>query len=698
MPEIRVILDYSALGATPGTTAAKSPWGFIWDILKGIAAAIAGSLTSALTSTAKELAQMVTLNNLVGTATNYLKEQASTWLTKAITDMGHQEWLADFLHAVGLDFEDLLQAGQNGLAQGFSVLTTDLTSALREGKLLDKGALDLIGMVLGNHQDALTSALTASAQSTQAGLTNHASALAKAMRDWTMFSAGSHSADEEKLQATIRAVFSDTPERIQERARIEGSSQFSTLSEMGFSEIEHRLPATASAAYRILKPLQDRLNDIILQTRDTIYTILVPRIPVSYETVGASAASALGTAIGLGFAAHGLAAAADLIHPLKATGLPQLAAFLADMAGFGTISRATWYEDLWCFLTVPYRHYALRHFRPTMPSDSELCRLYAETCITEEDFRRGMQYWGYRDEWINAYLRDVFKDPSAHDLGRMLEDPTLTDAEVYLILRDGAYSPRSSEIFTRAARKKSLSAYMASYRYALTDLYANGYISEQQLDDQLDPLQLTSEAYFLIKKTAQFQYLRKYLDEQIRLFSEQCEKGLISDSELEVALAALGLPEVKRSLIVNRIRVKQQAKIVAEERKEIEKQVRKAQEMVIDTYILAYRAGSLDESGLRSALLYAGLSEQMAALTVELERQKKAVVRARKTEASLERMINATKRNLEQGYIALYRNGVIDLETLGQHLATLDLPEDYISSVLTLESFKKQKPPSVNIN
>jgi len=698
MPEIRVILDYSALGGGANEIRVGSFWGWIWDILKGVAGAIAGSLTSALLSTAKELASMLTLNNLIGVGTNYLKEQASTWLTKAITDIGHQEWLASFLHAFGLDFEDLLSAGKNALDIGFNTLRSDLTSTMKEAKLLDKGAFDLLGVHLGGIKDGVGNSIMASSAGTSAALTQHSSILSRAFADWTMFSSQSRSADEEKLRMSLAAIFEDTPERITERTKLEASTQWSEMSDTGVSEIESRLPAVAAMAYRILQPLQEKLNAVILQTRDIFYSLLVPRLPVSYDHAGASAASALGSAIGLGFAAHGLAVAADLIHPLRMTGLPQLSAFLADMAGFGAVARETWYEDLRNFLGTPYHHFSLRYFRPTLPREGEVCRLFAEGCITEDDFRRSMEYWGYRDEWISAYLRNVYKDPTARDVGLMLEDPVLSSSDVYLILRDGAYSPHSSEIFTRALRKKSLSPYMAAYRLALQDLYAEGYISEAQLDDQLDPLQLSSEAYFLVKKVAQFQYVKKYLDAQVKLFQDMCEKGLISTSEFSTALAGIGIPEEKRTLMTSSLEMKQKARVVSEEKKEIEAQIRKQQQLVAQSYILAYRAGSIDESGLRAALIFAGYSEELATITAEVERQKKAVVSARKTSATLERQANEILRNYEDGYVTLFRKDLIDAETLRTYLASLGLADDYIDSTIALETAKKEKPPTVTVN
>jgi hypothetical protein len=698
MPEVRIILDYSTLGAGGETVQAAGFFKWVWDILKGIAAAVAGSLTDALVSTAKQLASMLTLNNLIGLGVNYAKDQASTWLTKAITDIGHQEWLADFLHAAGLDFEDLMQAGKNALNAGFGVLTTDLTNVLREAKVLDKGAFDLLGLHLSGIKEDLGKSITVASAGTTAALTQHSSILSKAFADWTMFSDQSRAADEEKLRATIAAVFEDRPDRITERARLEAGTQFSELSSTGMDQLESALPGIAATAARILRPIQDRLNDLVLSARSVLYELLIPRLPVSFEHVGVTAVSAFGSAVGLGFAAHGLAAAADLVHPLKATALPQLAAFLADMAGFGVVARETWYEDMRNFLGTPYHHYSLQYFRPTIPPDRELCRLFSEACISEDDFRQGMRYWGYREEWISAYLRDVYRDPSARDLAIMLENPVLRSADVYAILRDGAYSPRSSELFTKGLEKKSLSPYMASYRTALTDLYAEGYISETQLDDQLDPLELGSEAYFLIKKVARFQYIKRYLDDQVKLFSDLCEKGMISDDQFEVSLSALGLPVEKRTLILMSIQAKKRAKVVSEERKEIEKQIRHQQQLVAESYILAYRAGTIDEDGLRSALEFAGYSQELATITAEVERQKRAVTSARRTEASAQRQLSETLRNYEEGYITLYRKGLIDEETLRTYLASLGLAEDYIDSTIELERAKKAKPPAVGMN
>ena len=697
MPEINVILDYTTLGTTTGKVEVQSVWGWLWDILKGVFAAIASSLTQALTSAAKELASMLTLNNLVGTGINYLKEQASTWLTKAVADLGHQEWLADFLHAFGLDFSDILQAGNNALNTGFNTLRTDLTTTLKEAKVWDKGALDLFQMLIDRHKDDTTKATLAAAETTQLALTDHGRLMAHALQEWSMFTSQSRSRDEAELHQHLHAIFDETPDKISARSQLESSAQYSSLANKSIEEFQNKLPESSKVSFSVLKPIQDQLNDLIVRVRANLWQLLAPQIPVSYENAGVQAAEALFSAIGLGLTAHGLAAAADLIHPLKATAIPQIAAFLADMAGFGAIARSTWYEDIHNFLTLPYRYFSQRYFRPTLPRETDLYRMYSKALIREEDFQRSMEYLGYRDQWINVFMDDAYREPSALNLTLMAEDPTIDLATIYKTLRRGGYSPDVSEIFTRAIQIKSLSAYMKDYREALTSLYANGYISESQLDDQMAPLELTSEAYFLVKKTAEFQFLKKYIDDEIKMFTDQFEKGLIDDTQLKTILTALGLKPEKIDLIVSAQKIKIQPNILAEENEKIKDEIRKAQQDVIESYLLAYRAGSISADELKQALVLIGFSDEAAGLAVKVEEARQALVVSRKTADTVQRQKEQTIRNYEKAYVYQFRNGLIDADQLRAALTFLGLPEDYVSSVVELEVSKKEKPPKVNI-
>jgi len=690
--EKEIRLEYASGPADP-----PSIWPVIWSIVSSVLSGIANALVGAATEFAKETLSLFTVERLIGVGTQYLREQAATWMTKTLSDAGSQEWIANFLHAFGLDFEDLLAAGKNALDKGFGVLTSELMTTLKEMKVLDKGAFDLLGLVIGTHKDDVTKSIVSSGQATQRALAGHASVIADAYKSWTMFSTSNFSSEEAKMRAQLEAIFADTPERIVARAQLEQDQYLATIVDTTDERINENLPKVIKGLGGIVRPLQNFLNEFMLTARNSLYYILVPQIPVSYEQVGVSALSAYATAFGLGLTSHGVAVAADLLHPLKATGLPQLAAFLADMAGFSAIARATWYTDLSNFLSTPYKHYSLRYFRPTLPRDSELTRLYAEGCIKEEDFDRAMQYWGYSDAWIRAYKKDVFRDPRHYELSMIAEDATINTAWIYRELRDAGYSPEDSPALAHAIVRRSLRSYLDAYRKALMYLFKKGYMSEDQFDAQLDLLELSSEAYFLTKKVARFGFIEDYTDDSVTMFSDMYDKDLIDDADFEMSLAALGIVAEKRAIIVARARIKKTARVAKEEKVEVKKLIRKKQETIIDTYVLAYRAGTLDEDGLLAALRFAGVENELATLTVELERQKRLLTETRKEAATKESRSREAIKKYQQGYVELFRKDLIDAETLGRYLKELGLEDDYIASVIELETLKKIKPESVTI-
>lgn len=692
-PTDNLVLDYSSpIHDCPGF------WKSVWGVISAVAAAVAGAFTQAITTGAKELAAMVSLDRIVGVGVNYAKQQASTAITSALMSAGNQSWVANFLHAAGLDFSDLLQVSKNALDVGFNILTSDLSSILTKTGLMSDASLAKLGGVLGVHGDAVARALGASSESSIMALSDHARLAAAATADWTMFSTRSFAGEEEKMRSQISAIFTDTPERIRARSELAAAHGYNASSNAAQASLEEQLPGILGTLGKTIRPIQDWLNDQLLSARNTIFTLLVPALPVSYDKVGAAAVSAYAAAFGMGMAAHGVAVAADLVHPLKATGFPQLAAFLADMAGFGVVARDTWYADVKNFLGEPYKYFSLRYFRPSLPGKGDLQDLYAKNLILEEDFDRAMQYHGYRDEWIRAWKNDIYTRPRIRDLALMLQDATIGTSEVYDILRRGGYSPTEGSILARQILKRSLSSYLSAYSSKVKKLLELGYISEQQFYSQLEPLGLSSEAQFLMMKTARFGFIEDYTNLSVSMFKTMHERDLIDDADLETSLAGLGIVAEKRDIIVAMAKVKRLSKVAAEEKAELKAGIRKQQTLLTDTYVLAYRSGLIDDAALEAALVYAGLSADLAVITVGLERQKKIHQESQKVISTKDSLARATRSKLQAGYIALFQKGLIDETALEVDLTALGLADDDVASIVAMEAAKKMKPEAVPLH
>jgi hypothetical protein len=669
-----IVLSYES---KPSASTVNDP---AWlEVAKQIVVAIVSSVvkgfTEAATQAGKELFSMFTVERLTAALTNYAREQAGAWASKAILDAGHQEWLATALHAFGLDVEDLLTVSRNALDKGFAVLTTELSSAWRKsGESAISSNIAMQGTIqdLGRMQ-------------------------AESLGEWTLYEAMNYKAEEEKNRMLTSAIFTETEEKISGKAKLTYAEQVATLREKADQELDAHIPGVIKSLGAHLKPVQDWMNEIALTARDSILYLLVPRVPVDYEHVGAAAAGALATAMGMGFAAHGVATAVDLLHPIKRTGVGTLAAFLADMAGFAAIARETWYEDLKNFLGTPYHHYSLRYFRPTLPDAMTLQMMAVKPDILMDDFRRGMEYWGFSNSWIDAIQRTMYKEPRYFELSMLMEDASASPAWLYKKFRRQGYTGEDSEIAVGGMMSKVLRPYLAEYRYALTNLRTEGYISEDQFDNLLEPLMLRSEARALLIKAARFRYVKDFTNDSVSMFTEMFSKDLIDGDDFRISLSALGIEETKRELIINRQIVKRQGKVAAIEKTEVKKEIRKQQQIIQDIYINYYRTGSINENELYSALVFAGISAEIATLTVELEKQKKITVETKKAVYTYESEQEKIRKKYETAYISLFRDDVIDADILYSYLKALGYEDDYVSAIVETEEYKKIKPAKVDI-
>jgi ribosomal protein S13 len=627
----------------------------------------------AAVETGKELLTMFTVDRLTAALTNYMREQAGTWATKTILDAGNQEWLAKALHAFGLDAEDLIEASRRVLDSGFATLTGEMSTVLR------KSSEDRVSA------ERLTSQT----------LRDNALLSAENLGTWSLYQSTNYASEEEKTRMLTSAIFSETDEKIRGKANLTYSEQVSALRSKADEEIDAHLPGVIKTLGAHLKPIQDWMNNISLTARDSIFYLLVPRVPVDYEHVGATGMAAFTSAFSLGLAAHGVAAAVDLLHPLKATHVNQLAAFLANMAGFGAISKETWYEDMRNFLGTPYMHYSRRYFRPTLPRERDLLEMMTEGDILYEDYERAMQYWGYRDPWIKPLLTQAYRDISPFQLALCLEDPVVSPADLYKMCRSANLEPHDCEVMTNSLNKKSLTTYIIAVKAALVNLRKEGYITEEQLDTQLEPLELRSEANTLIKKEARLKYLFDFTSDSLSMFTDMYNKDLLDEDDFRIALTSLGIEEAKRNLIINRATVKKTAKIVAAEKTQIKKEIRKQQELIEDIYIAEYRASTISEEALYNALVFSGISAEIATLTVELEKQKKTTVEKKKAISAYESEQEKIRKKYESAYIGLFRDDLIDVDTFTDYMRMLEYEDDYITAIIDTETYKKQTPQAI---
>lgn len=669
----------------------------ISQIATTILSAIIQGFVAGATEAGKQLLSMFTMERLVGNIVEYFRELAGASVTKTILDASNNEWLGNLFHAFGLDMSALLEVSKNVLDAGFKGLQMGLMNSLNENGINTYNILTAIGKELHLLKSSTESSADGSSTKISNSMDRHSVMISNAYQSSAVFSSYESAKQEEINRQNIQSIFSETEDRVRSRAELTTEEQLKKSYKMHDDEYESRLGIIDKTVGKIIKPIQDFLNETFLEARDILFRTLTQKLPVSYESVGANAMGALATSMGMGFAAHGIAVATDLVHPLKSTGLPQLAAFLADMAGFGAVARFTWYEDMRNFLGTPYHYYSLRYFRPTLPGESTLNELASRQYISIEDYRRALQYHGYNDKWISVFEEAVYRDPNIRDLTMLYEDETQNFDWLYTKVRRAGYDQKDSEIFVRILLKRAMKPYIAGYRYSLEGLYSKGYISEEQLDAHLEVLQLRSEANALIKKSAEFGFIEKYTDDSITLYQGMYDKNLIDEDDYSLALASLGLRDEVIKLIVQRSAVKNKARVAAKETAATQSVIRQRQKLLVQYYTLLYRNSSVDEDAFKSQLLLVGIEPDIVAITVELEKTKKVMLESKTAMTTFETEQSKITKKYESGYVDLFRKDAIDEQELRADLHAIDLEEDYIESIVSTEIFRKIKPATVEI-
>lgn len=393
--------------------------------------------------------------------------------------------------------------------------------------------------------------------------------------------------------------------------------------------------------------------------------------------------------VGAGAMAHGLATAAEIIHPMKWMGIHYLSAFLAQMGGFGLVASQTMGQLLKRAVGVPYGYALNADYRPYIPRDSMLALMAVKPDIRMEDFKLAMQWWGYRDEWIDAWSATMYHEPRYFELSMMATDESASADWLYRKARRAGYNAVDAEIFAESIVKKSLSRERDDYSQSLTDLYREGFITQEQFDEHLRPLGLREEAHFLLKRAARFQYLKAYIQDMIKYFTDLYTGEVISLDEFNTSLTGLGMSPERVHLTINTARIKLERKAFQEEQSEIEKVIRQEQDLLVRKYLEMYRAGTIEKGSLVSYLISAGTTPGYASVVADIEEQKK-LGRERKTELTT---VEAEDRRIREQYRKLYElqfaEEKITAQQLRSYLLQLGYSDEEAESMVALAVEKR---------
>lgn len=399
------------------------------------------------------------------------------------------------------------------------------------------------------------------------------------------------------------------------------------------------------------------------------------------------------TAAGVG--AHGSAALLELIHPLKNMGLSAIPALLADMGSFSRIGAASLGVAVSEGLGTPFRYWIHDKTRPTIPDPLTLQEMAVKEIIGSPEFRQDLAYHGFSEYWINSIEENMYREPRPADLTWMLEDANASDLWLKTKARRYGFDEEDAEMIKTTLVKKMLKSPRASYLSAAMKSYQEGYVDEAQFDWYLRELDLRPEAHDLVKKTCKLTYQHYYVEDLVKLYTDQYMKEVITEGGLWCALASLGLTSEKINLLLEKAKIQKKPKPTQPVKTEYEKQMSELQAKYITLYIEQYRKDVISEQTLFTNLVSLGVVAELATVTVSLEKTRK--LKPTKIEPAVgltpeEEKVTDLYQDL---YLVQFRKDLINADQLRSSLAALGLHPELVEGLVDLEIAKKYKPEPV---
>ena len=451
----------------------------------------------------------------------------------------------------------------------------------------------------------------------------------------------------------------------------------------------------AGSMYGSFQSARSSMTQFVSSGYGMLEQFLRSQAPITPANIPSVAAGTVTMAAGFGLAAHLSSAFFELAHPLKELGLHQISAFLSQMAGFGGITAATMGIMTGIALRQPMQYYANDIFRPRVPGEGVLIDMATKPDISLEDFQKYFGWYGYSDQWIARTVKTMYKEPGHRELLLMSEDSPIDEKWLLTkIMRAGYEVPDAERLVTGVmARNESTERRMIFS--ALGRLYKEGYINSTDFANQIAPLGMREENIALVMKAMDLNYAFDRTNDLVRLYADEFQKEILTESDLRVAYSALGIIWEKADYLVAKAKIRKLPRPTHPEKAENARSIAELQKRYSALYIDQFRKELITAVELRQNLESIGIDADLASVATQQEITKRlpipSVVATRTSERA--------DREVTKLYTSLYRDqfrkGLLDQEQLLSHFVSLGIAPEKAEVMVDLEIIRAYSPPPV---
>ncbi len=401
----------------------------------------------------------------------------------------------------------------------------------------------------------------------------------------------------------------------------------------------------------------------------------------------------LGKAYQIGEAAHLAALTGELATFFKHMGLPQAAAALVDLAGFKPITGAMTTSLVSAAITRRMRWWGNDTFRPEVLPMRDLVELRHKREIEAAHFTRGLQLLGFDENAINLLNRAVWREPTIRDLAIAIEDTTVPDDWLLERVQKAGYSDNDADQLTKSLKQRALKAARGRVISAALAAVTDGLLDTESYRTILESLQLRQDEIDLQIRTAEIASRRDTVNTAIGTYKRQYVNDVIDRNDFVLTLTALGVNPDRVDLIALDADAQRAPKIAREEEAKLKASIREIQTELVPRYRRLYELGVIDDTAYENILIEAGISPQVAAQAVLLDRSKRQIVVQTATATALERETARLVAETEEALRLQFRKGLIDEAQLKNSLADLGYSDERVGVIVNQERARLAPPP-----
>ena len=408
------------------------------------------------------------------------------------------------------------------------------------------------------------------------------------------------------------------------------------------------------------------------------------------------ALTALAGATAAGSIAHWVSVATEIFYPTKNLGLQQIAAIVADVGSYSRIITASMGVMITLAIRQPFEYYIKKLIRPQIPNERTLIELLQRRELSVDDFRKNMAYTGYSEKWIDNITKAAFREPRLTELMYVYEDGNIPDDWLADRIRKYGIADEDVDKFLMAVNLRVMKTQRQDFYSATMNLFAQGFLSDAQFDDNLEILSLRKEAKELAKRAADLKYLNNKINDNINLAVDKYKKGAITKGELGTILTGLGITPDRIRDIVDQAEIYLKPKPVAPVKPNIDTEYNKIVQKMIPLYIQQYRFEMIKPDDLKAKLKSLGLLEEYVNLVISIEDAKKVKTATRLSDVELAKRNRELENLFRQQYIDQFRADLINADSLAENLLAIGLDAGIVKATVDLETVKKYLPETVS--